>query len=147
MCYDITIKKGVMSMPSLYKTTAKLTYTYTNVTITQFRLTGAIISIIADYFDPDFSIADLDLTYGLHEITATFSVFGYSYCNSLKDANTLMYNTIHDYSRIDMHIVDILTVPIVALSDIDDEWIDAIPFSEVLDKDGYPIESTCAELI
>lgn len=134
-------------MPSLYKTTAKLTYIYTDTTATQFGLTRALVGTITNCFDPDFSIVDLALTYGTHKITATFSVFGYSYCDSLKDASALMYDTISDYLYADMHIVDILTVPVTAVSDIDSEWLNAIPFSEELDANGYPLESTCAELV
>lgn len=141
------MEKGVMLMPALYKTTAKMSYTYTNTTATQFGLTREIIAGIADCFDPDFSIVDLALDHNGHAITATYSLFGYAYCGSLEEANALMYDTIRDYSFSQMRILETTTVPIASLADIDPEWRDAIPFSEELGDDGYPIESVCAELV
>ena len=133
-------------MPSLYKTTAKLTYTYTDATVTQFGLTRALVGTIADCLDPDFSIVDLALTYGTHKITATFSVFGYSYCDSLKDASALMYDTIRDYLYGDMHIVDILTIPVAILGEIDNEWLDAKPWFGVhIDNDM--LDLVCRDLV
>lgn len=134
-------------MPALYKTTAKMSYAHTNTTATQFGLTREIIAGIADCFDPDFSIVDLTLDHNDHTITATYSLFGYAYCDSLEEANALMYNTIRDYSFSHMRILETSTVPVVSLADIDPEWRNAIPFSEELGEDGYLIELTCAELV
>lgn len=135
-------------MPALYKTTVKFLYTKKDADESPFMRSKFMIDVIDACFDPDFSIVDLEITHATNETTCAFSVFGYSYCNSLEDATRFMYKTIvSDYGNSYMRVIDTTTVGITKREQIDPDWRRAFPFTEIDGNEDGEYGMWCERLV